>query len=60
MSDIARVSSKWFQWVQSKRDCNWDVNGAWILQSLWGLGGHSGLPAGHCAFRSCGVIGEML
>lgn len=60
MGDIARVPSKGFEWVQGESDCNWDVNWAWILQGLWGLGGHSGLPTGHCAFQSCGVICEML
>lgn len=60
MGDIARVPSKGFQRVQGQGDGNGDVHWARVLQGLRGRGGRSGLPAGHCALRTCGVICEVL
>lgn len=60
MCDVAGISAKWSEWVQCQSDCNGDVDGTGVLQSLWGLCGRSRLPAGHRTFWSRGVIDEML
>lgn len=60
MCDIARVSPKRSQRVQGQRDGDRDVDGTGVLEGLWGLRGRPGLPAGHGAFWSCGVVEEVL
>lgn len=60
MRDVARVPAEGFEWVQGEGDGYRDVQWARILQGLRGLRGRPGLAAGHCAFRSCGVVCEML
>lgn len=60
MCDIARVSAKRSERVQRQGDGNRDVDGTGVLESLRRLCRRSRLPAGHGAFRSRGIVDEML